>query len=37
MGYQRLVHFQNAQKAGIDRFLYVGPDDEVTRACFLTL
>lgn len=31
MAYQRILHFEKADKAGIDKFLYVGPDDEITR------
>ena len=31
MAYQQVVHFEKAEKAGIELFLYVGPDDEVTR------
>lgn len=31
MAYQRIVHFEKADKAGIDKFLYVGPDDDITR------
>lgn len=31
MAYQRVVHFEKAKKAGIDKFLYVGPDDDITR------
>lgn len=31
MAYQRVAHLEKAKKAGITKFLYVGPDDEVTR------
>jgi hypothetical protein len=31
MAYQQVVHMEKAEKAGIELFLYVGPDDEVTR------
>ena len=31
MAFQRVVHLEKAKKAGITQFLYVGPDDEVTR------
>lgn len=31
MAYQRVIHFEKAKKAGIDKFLYVGPDDQITR------
>jgi hypothetical protein len=31
MAYQRAVHMEKADKAGTDKFLYVGPDDEITR------
>jgi hypothetical protein len=31
MAYQRIVHQEKADKAGITKFLYIGPDDEVTR------
>jgi hypothetical protein len=31
MGFQRIVHLEKAKKAGITQFLYVGPDDDVTR------
>lgn len=31
MTYQRIIHKQKAEKAGIDKFLYVGPDDKITR------
>lgn len=31
MAFQRLTHIKKAEKAGITKFLYVGPDDERTR------
>ena len=31
MGYQRLVAVEKAKTLGITKFLYVGPDDKVTR------
>ena len=31
MAYQRVLHFEKAKKAGVDKFLYIGPDDEITR------
>lgn len=31
MAYQRAVHMEKAIKAGADKFLYVGPDDDITR------
>ncbi|TXH14438.1 MAG: hypothetical protein E6R03_09245 [Hyphomicrobiaceae bacterium] len=31
MAYQRALHLEKAEKAGTDKFLYVGPDDDITR------
>jgi hypothetical protein len=31
MAYQRIVHMEKAKKAGINKFIYVGPDDKITR------
>jgi uncharacterized protein with gpF-like domain len=31
MAYNRIVNLEKAKKAGITKFLYVGPDDQVTR------
>lgn len=31
MAFQRVVHLEKAKKAGVTQFLYVGPDDDVTR------
>ena len=31
MAYQRIVHLEKAKKAGIEKFLYVGPEDDITR------
>lgn len=31
LAYQRITHIEKAKKAGITKFLYVGPDDEITR------
>lgn len=31
MAFQRVVHLEKAKKAGVDKFLYIGPLDKVTR------
>jgi hypothetical protein len=31
MAYQRVLHIEKAKKSGVDKFLYVGPDDDITR------
>lgn len=31
MAYQRVLHLEKASKSGVDKFLYVGPDDDITR------
>jgi hypothetical protein len=31
MAYQRITHLEKAKKGGITKFLYVGPDDKITR------
>lgn len=31
IAYQRVAHFEAANEAGIDKFLYVGPLDRITR------
>src|SRR5262249_41168603 len=31
MAYSRVVHMEKAKRAGITKFLYVGPDDDITR------
>lgn len=31
MAYNRVVHAEKAKKAGMDKFLYIGPEDDITR------
>lgn len=31
MAFGRVVHLEKAKKAGFDKYLYIGPDDKVTR------
>lgn len=31
MAYQRIAHQEKAKKAGVTKYLYIGPDDDVTR------
>jgi hypothetical protein len=31
MAFNRVVHAEKAKKAGMDKFLYIGPEDDITR------